>query len=701
MDEMFSPQAVKAAIPHTWPLFFTRHGRFTPIQQQAIPLILNGRDALLIAATAAGKTEAVIAPLLERHWPRLTSHQPPTTSHQPPTTSLTLLYICPTRALVRDLYQRLREPLAGSGISLGWKTGDAPFLDTARPPAILITTPESTDSLLTRAPRLFAGLQTIVLDEIHLFDNTPRGDQIRCLLPRIERIRQYADPDAGFMQRIALSATVPDPEGIARRYLRDGAIVSAPGGRRIEAEIVPLYDLSELVNALGRRAAQKTLLFCNSRDEVEETAVYLRQHLPHHAEIFVHYSNLDGKMRREVETRFAEASAAVCVSTSTLELGIDIGSVDDVALLGAPPDLTSFLQRIGRGSRRAAHTRVLCLPKSPGEWARFEALLQLAEMQEIGDWRLDISDSQSPISNLQSSQYAFRPSVLVQQIFSLIKQSPTGSVRRADARRIAPPEVTSDDINRILAQLTFARYLRPGRLGEWKPDVELEELLDRHEIYANIGADARAATAVNAYTGKAIAQTERVYKKGSVVLFGGKPMRVVWQDKYRFGLAPAPGQPVDDILRFQKVVAAVPFAVAQAVARSLNLPPGQMAVLPAENGIYLFHFWGTVWGELLAAVLLHHGLAAEALNEYCLLARPPLAQLPAWEEKIGRKAARQYAPAAASRLEMGRFHSLLPADVAETAVLRLLDLPRFSQLYREAALVKRPEIYEKLHLLLT
>ncbi len=687
----FSPQEVKAAIPHTWPLFFTRHGRFTPIQQQAIPLILNGRDTLLIAATAAGKTEAVIAPLLERHWPRLT---------QSPISNLTILYICPTRALVRDLYQRLREPLAGSGIALGWKTGDAPFLDVERSPAILITTPESTDSLLTRAPRLFAGLHTIVLDEIHLFDNAPRGDQIRCLLPRIERIRQYADPDAGFMQRIALSATVPDPEGIARRYLRDGVIVSAPGGRRIEAEIAPLYDLAELVNALGRRAAQKTLLFCNSRDEVEETAVYLRRHLPHHAEIFVHYSNLDAKMRLEVETRFAAASTAVCVSTSTLELGIDIGSVDDVALLGAPPDLTSFLQRIGRGSRRAAHTRVLCLPKSPGEWARFEALLQLAEVQETGDWRLEIGDSQSPISNLQSPQYAFRPSVLIQQIFSLIKQSPTGSVRRADVRRIAPPEVTSDDINRILAQLTFARYLRAGRLGEWKPDVELEELLDRHEIYANIGADVRAATAVDAYTGKTIAQTERVYKKGTVVLFGGKLMKVVWQDKYRFGLAPAPGQQADEILRFQKTYAAIPFTVTQAVARSLNLQPGQMAALPAENGIYLFHFWGTVWGDLLTAVLLNHALAAEAINEYCLLVRPPLTQLPAWEEKIGRKAARQCVSLASNRLEMGRFHSLLPADVAETAVLRLLDLSRFSQLYREAALVKRPEIYEKLHLLL-
>jgi ATP-dependent helicase Lhr and Lhr-like helicase len=306
---------------------------------------------LVVAATASGKTEAVIAPLLERRWRQL---------RQP---GLHILYICPTRALVRDLYERLQPALADSGIALAMKTGDVAM--PRQTPALLITTPESTDALLTRSPKLFRTLQAIVLDEIHLFDNTPRGDHVRCLLNRISRIQQYGRPDAPLAQRVALSATVPDAAGVAQRYLRDGVIVEVAGGRTIEAEIRPLYDLTELVDALGQRPSRKTLIFCNTRAEVEQTAAYLRQHLPHHADIFVHYSNLDGAMRTEVETRFAAAATAVCVSTSTLELGIDIGSVDDVALLGAPLDLTSFLQRIGRGSRRTQQTRVLCLPKSP------------------------------------------------------------------------------------------------------------------------------------------------------------------------------------------------------------------------------------------------------------------------------------------------------------------------------------------------
>ncbi|MCB0241232.1 MAG: DEAD/DEAH box helicase, partial [Anaerolineae bacterium] len=97
-------------------------------------------------------------------------------------------------------------------------------VSTSQPPAVLITTPESTDSLLTRAPRLLASLQAVVLDEIHLFDGGVRGDHLRCLLQRIEYVRAYSQRAAGVdppipLQRVALSATVPEPEAVARRFL--------------------------------------------------------------------------------------------------------------------------------------------------------------------------------------------------------------------------------------------------------------------------------------------------------------------------------------------------------------------------------------------------------------------------------------------------------------------------------------------------
>lgn len=686
---MLEPQAVKKRIPHTWPLFFARHGRFTPVQQQAIPPILDGRDTLVIAATASGKTEAVIAPLLERHWEQL---------KQP---GLQILYLCPTRALVRDLYERLQPLLANTAVTLGMKTGDVAM--TQQMPAILLTTPESTDSLLTRVPRSFLNLQAIILDEIHLFDNTPRGDHLRCLLPRIERIRQYQQPEKLPAQRVALSATVPDPAGVAKRYLHEGVVVQVAGGRQIEAEIRPLTSISELVAALSQRSSFKSLVFCNSREEVEETAVILRRQLAHHAQIFVHYSNLDASLRHEVEERFAAAATAVCVCTSTLELGVDIGSVDDVVLLGAPPNLNAFMQRVGRGGRRTTQTQVLCMPKSPGEWARFEALLTLAESGFESPTLRQAQDRfpRPQAANLQSpAVYCFRPSVLIQQIFSLLKQSPTGSLRLADIRRIAPAKVTSEAIRKIVAQLSFAGYLQAGRMGEWKPDVKLQELLDQHEIYSNIGADVMGLTAVDAHNGRTIAYTDRSYPPGTVLLFGGQPMKVVWQERFRFGLAAAPQAPVDDILRFRKSYAAIPFEVTQMVAQSLNLQPDQMVLLPQEPGSYLFHFWGTVWGELLTAVLLNQGISAEPVNEYCLFVRQPISQLPVTDETLLTKAARDIVIALANRLEMGRFHRLLPVDVATTATLNLLNLPQFTRLYQAAIVTNRPLIHESLSLLL-
>jgi Lhr-like helicase len=401
-------------------------------------------------------------------------------------------------------------------------------------------------------------------------------------------------------------------------------------------------------------------------------------------------------MRLEVEERFAEAATAVCVCTSTLELGVDIGSVDDVVLLGAPIDLNSFLQRIGRGSRRASQARVLCLPKSPGEWARFEALLTLS--RETREWGLETN--QSPISSLQSPHYSFRPSVLIQQIFSLIKQSPTGSVRLADLRRIAPPEMTSEEIRKIVTQLSFGRYLQPGRPGEWKPDGELQELLDKHEIYSNIGADVGTLTAVDAHSGRTIAQTDTSYPPGTIVLFGGKAMRVAWVDKYQFGLAAAEGAEIDAILRFAKAAIAIPFNVTQAVARALELQTGQMTFLPQERSIVLFHFWGTVWGMLLAATLQESGFSAGFVNEYALYVAGPLPQLPAYDEKVVQRAAKATADTLAAHLEMGRFHSLLPGDVALAATLNQLNLPQFGELYKSAQISQRPDLLPQLDLLL-
>ncbi len=481
---------LKARLPQTWSVFFARYGTFTEVQRQAIPPLLAGESALVMAATASGKTEAVLAPLLERH-----------ALEEKETAELRLLYLCPTRALVRDLYERLAPACQRLRVRLVMKTGDTGPVSARTPPVLLLTTPESTDSLLTRAPRLFATLRAVVLDEIHLFDDSVRGDQLRCLLRRIERIRAYHQQQTSSLpaiplQRVALSATVPDPGGIAARYLvgpLPGAppvIVAVPGSRTIRADIVPLRDLAGLAHALEARAAHKTLLFCNTRHEVEQVASYLRTHLGYEARLFVHYSNLTARERHQTESDFAAASVAICVSSSTLELGIDIGDIDEVVLLGPPPDAISFLQRIGRGARRRDTTPVLCLARTAQEELRFRALIGLGGA---------LDRVPAPVG------YTFRLSTLVQQTFSLLKQSPTGGLRLADLRATAPDEVAGETLHALLAHLCLTGYLKSGRAGEW-----------RRVRFKFLGLSGRGAPAAQR------SASPRMLLVGTVRCFGGR-----------------------------------------------------------------------------------------------------------------------------------------------------------------------------------
>jgi ATP-dependent Lhr-like helicase len=682
--EASSAARLKAALPRVWTAFFARYGNFTPIQQHAMPAILDGENLLLIAPTAGGKTEAAIAPLLER-----ILH-----AHADRNAALRVLYICPTRALVRDLYERLRRPLATLRIDLGMKTGDTGPVSLQAPPTILITTPESTDSLLTRGARVFTDLEAVILDEIHLFDHSPRGDHLRCLLQRIEHVRAFArteDNPVDFrpVQRIAISATVSDTAGITARYLsikgRSTRTIAAGSGRQLDAVIEFMTGLGNLPALLrqrssGQRGLRKSLLFCNTRNEVEQTAAYLRNHLPYEASIFVHYSNLDGAVRRQSEQAFAEAAVAICVCSSTLELGIDIGSIDDVVLLGPPPTLTSFLQRIGRGGRRTGRTSVLGLARSPLEAARFRALVAAAQEQVAAP-------------AFTHPVYRFRPSVLVQQTFSILKQSPTGAVRLADLERVAPDEVASTAPKQVLAELTRRGFLRTGRLGEWRPGPDLEPLLDQHEIYSNIGADPLSVAIIDAYSGRTIAQTNRVRIEGDTLLLGGRTMEVVWRDRYRIAVRQGESVPADETLRFITKPFAVPLGATQTIARQLNLSPHVLLTLAADEGTYLFHFWGDIYGALLTG-LLRGGVGTEdavrQVNEICLHTTqrrlPPLA----WNDRAVRRTLHILRPTLEESLELGRFHSLLPPQLAAATVDELIDVPRFAWLVHNAKVQPAP-----------
>ena len=179
---------IAAQLHRAWPAFFEKFGRLTDVQRKVIPLILDGKNILICSATATGKTEAVCAPLFEKN---IDCNSP-----------WTILYICPTRALVNDLYERLLPPFSKFGLNLIRRTGDhRTEIDFI--PHVLITTPESFDSILCRGKfnkhnknkkygHALARVVALVLDEIHLLYGSPRGEQVRWLIERLKRLKMYA-----------------------------------------------------------------------------------------------------------------------------------------------------------------------------------------------------------------------------------------------------------------------------------------------------------------------------------------------------------------------------------------------------------------------------------------------------------------------------------------------------------------------------
>lgn len=316
-------------------------------QIDAIEPVLTGENVLLLAPTAGGKTEAGMFPLLSRMvdegW-----------------RNLSVLYICPLRALLNNLEPRIRHYAAMVGRRAALWHGDIADARRRRivsePPDILLTTPESLEAMLisTRvdARALFAGLQAVVVDELHAFAGDDRGWHLLAVLERLERLCERR------LQRIGLSATIGNPEELLA-WLgrgRQGSVVG-PARALVEGDVTVDHvgSLDNAATVLARLyRGERRLVFCDSRARVEALAARLRQT---GVRTFVSHSSLSLDERRRAETAFAAESDCVIVATSTLELGLDVGDLDRVIQIDAPPSVSSFLQRMGRTGRRHGKRR--------------------------------------------------------------------------------------------------------------------------------------------------------------------------------------------------------------------------------------------------------------------------------------------------------------------------------------------------------
>jgi ATP-dependent helicase Lhr and Lhr-like helicase len=320
-----------------------------PLQEQAVGPLLAGDHALLGAPTAGGKTEAAVLPLLSR----MATEQ---------WSGLTVLYVCPLRALLNNLFPRIESycELLGRKAAIwhgdvGASARQAVLRD---PPDVLLTTPESIEAMFlsTRvdARALFASVRAVVVDEIHAFAGDDRGWHLLALLQRLDAASAHP------IQRVGLSATVGNPVELL------GWLATGSNGTRtvvtVPASLTPpalevdwvgtVANAAKVIAALHR--GEKRLVFADSRARVEELASALRRD---GVTTFVSHSSLSVDDRRQAERAFAEARDCVIVATSTLELGIDVGDLDRVIQLGAPRTVASVLQRIGRTGRRALSAR--------------------------------------------------------------------------------------------------------------------------------------------------------------------------------------------------------------------------------------------------------------------------------------------------------------------------------------------------------
>ena len=400
----------------------------------------RGEHALLVAATGAGKTLAGFLPTLAE-------------LIETPAEGLHTLYVSPLKALAVDVQRNLITPIdeMGLDIRVETRTGDTPSdrkaRQRARPPQMLLTTPESLSLLLSYPDSLtmFAGLKAIVVDEVHAFATGKRGDLLALCMARLQRI-------APQMRRVALSATVADPDGYRAWLAPDGdidAVTLVEGETGAEPNVAILLPEGRVpwTGHSGRYAAEQvmaeiethktTLVFCNTRSLAELIFQDLWKANAMSLPIGIHHGSLSREARRKVEGAMAAGRLRALVATASLDLGVDWGDVDCVIQMGAPKGSSRLLQRIGLANHRLDEPSEAILV--PGN--RFEYLEARAALDAVEQGELDAD--------------LFRPGaldVLAQHVMACACAKPFRAGEMLDEVRSALPYSALDDE-------TFARVL--------------------------------------------------------------------------------------------------------------------------------------------------------------------------------------------------------------------------------------------------
>ncbi|MGB8929877.1 MAG: DEAD/DEAH box helicase [Anaeromyxobacteraceae bacterium] len=410
-----------------------------PVQELAGEAILDGKNAVVLAPTAGGKTEASMFPALAELVAK-------------PVEGVGVIYVAPIKALLNNQEERLGTYTEMVGLRRFVWHGDTPDGDkrafVKEPAELLMTTPESLEVMLvssrTPAKELFKDLRMVIIDEVHAVAGTDRGAHMMSVLERLQRLT------TNDVQRLGLSATVGNPEQILEwlrgTSKREGVVIDPPKIPSRRDLRVSLHEsIVDLAQVAARRASgNKSLFFCQSRALTETVAERMRGQ---GTEVFVHHGSVAKEERHAAEAQFHHGTNACIVCTSTLELGIDVGDLDLVFQANAPSTVSSFLQRMGRTGRRTgqtANTTFMCEEE--------EAVVQAVALIELArsHW----------VEPVGTSRRCWP--VLVHQLFALTLQFGAISAERCwELLHVVPDfaDIARAEFDRLLAHMLKQDFL--------------------------------------------------------------------------------------------------------------------------------------------------------------------------------------------------------------------------------------------------
>ncbi len=542
---------------------------FSPPQRYALPLIARRENCLVSAPTGSGKTLTAFLTII--------SELVGLAERGELENKVYCVYVSPLRALGNDIERNLHEPLRGVreiaqrdlGIRVAVRTGDTPASRKQRmrerAPHILITTPESLAIALASKgfQERFRGVEWVVVDEVHALAENKRGVHLSLTLERLNEITAFT--------RIGLSATISPLDEVARflfgrRYgrvlaemadgedpWRPGWIVDARFDKKLDLQVLsPVDDFietpaetiqSKLYELLGRLIDEHrtTLIFTNTRSGTERVVHFLKARYPQYAEVIgAHHGSLSKEVRLEIERRLKAGELKVVVSSTSLELGIDIGYVDLVILLGSPKSVTRALQRVGRSGHKLHDTiRGRLVVTDRDDLVECSAMLKGAVERKLD--RVHI-----PTNCLD---------VLAQQIFGIVLDRPYAVedlyelVTRSYCYRDLPwtdfekvleylaGEYASLEDRRVYAKIYYDR--EKGVIGK-------RGRLARMLYLTNVGTIPDEAQVVVKCGGKRIGTIEEAFlemlRKGDIFVLGGETYRFKHSRGMTAHVEPAHGQ---------------------------------------------------------------------------------------------------------------------------------------------------------------